>query len=522
MSTENKKKVSLKDVLIIVLVLALIAGLAFSFVSLNNARKDADAKAEALQQQLNKVFEQLDGKLDADENVSWDEIKAEIQKELGNITFPEGLDKAVIEEMIKDAIADIDFPKGITEKQVKDIVNAILANYDCGCDCLTKEELEQLIKDILEEKEDETTEATIATVTGRVELESAIIKPSVNTIILEADIVLDKPLVISKDVVIDMNGHKITTVAKVEHPDASTVAISEGCDVTFMDGKIVDVAEKVNGGLDFIRVFKGATLTLDNVTVSIKVTPEIYFNNTMDRWQSNSAEHNIIVIYSDAAVNLTDSDVTVVSPKVTNFSNYVRYRFSIVGVKFAQSSTNAKFVMDGGSFDIQITDPHAKKSTVDYTDNIYFVKADRNIATVPAASNTFEVKGNADITLGGPDEAGKIQTNNTLFWLGYGYYKGNTYYSGIKTITLAAGTNFNINGSSYTVKTASALDVKDICQEYGLGSAVIGIYDIEEIKYHFVCFNLGYGCTYEADLTLAEVAAQNKCPHCAGKLLLKD
>lgn len=627
MNETEKKSGNAKDIVIIVLVIALIVGLIFSFVSVGNVRKDADAKVNDLKAQLDSAIAQINGKLDEGSSITMEQVKDEIADAIADIQFPEHTDKATVSQLIADAIAKIKFPEsvnkdtvedliadaiagieieegisvetiqqliadaiaaiefpetlspeeiekivadavadleakledkiddcvtdaemkaaiaaaikklpagGLTEAQVKKIVNDILAKFEveCPCDHMTKEEIEDIVKDVIESMggneepevpvEPEIPESTVQ-VDAESSLDAALENEDVSDIVLENDITLTKPLIIGRDVTIDLNGYRLKTVANVEYPVASTMEILDGCKVAFKNGLILDVATKLDGGFDFIRVRKGAELNLDKVTVSITLSPEVKWNNTKDRWQTNSAEHRIIVIASGAAVNLNKSNVDVVSPKVQNINNYVRYRFAITGVYFARNAASSKFVMNGGSFSIKITDPNAANKLIDYTDVLTFIKSERVTNDVANATNTAEIKGNADITIGGPNSEGKVVTDNNFFWLGTGYLNGDTIGSGLKTITLAAGTNFNMNGFAYTVKSANVLDVESKLQSYGANGSILSIYDVTELKYHFVCTNLGYSCTYEADLTLAEVAEYTKCPHCGtGKLVLEE
>lgn len=693
-NTTAKKSFNVKDIAIVVLVIALIISLVCSLVSLGNARADANAKSEELQAQLNNLKDQLGGKLDAEDAVSWDKVKEEIQNGLEDvelpagvtkddvttaiteainaykgqditsdaiqsmidsaiakieiaggldteaveklikdaidkITHPEGLDKATVQKMIKDAIAGIQFPETLdqatveklindaiagikfpesvdratveqivkdaiagiqfpesvdratveqlikdaianiefpesidratveqlikeavdalraefdscvtkdemdaaiteaiknlpeilTEEQVKDIVNGILESFKCPCDHMTKEELEELIKDIIESMGGDVPSGVMYV--GNVhEWNFALSEANIVTVILTEDIVLDEVAVIDRGLVIDLNGKTVKAPTNVEYPNAMIFTVEEGSTLTIKNGTIVDNAARVNGGMDFIRIDDGATLNLDNVSIAITLTPYVYYNNTMDRWQTNSATHRIFVIGTEAVLNMNDSNVTVVSPKTQNVSKYVRYRFSIVGVHFAQNGQNAQFVMDGGSFSIQVTDPNAVKSTYDYTDTLYFVKAERVTDSTANATNTVTLKGDAKVTVGGPDEAGKLQTTNNLFYLGAGYSGGKTYYSGIKTVTVAPGVEFDLNGVLYSMNTTAKWDLESLCQALGSNFANNRFENIEEIKYHFVCSNKGYTCTHEADYTLAELPT--KCPVCGkGKLTIK-
>jgi len=693
-NTTAKKSFNVKDIAIVVLVIALIISLVCSLVSLGNARADANAKSEELQAQLNNLKDQLGGKLDAEDAVSWDKVKEEIQNGLEDvelpagvtkddvttaiteainaykgqditsdaiqsmidsaiakieiaggldteaveklikdaidkITHPEGLDKATVQKMIKDAIAGIQFPEtldqatveklindaiagikfpesvdratveqivkdaiagiqfpesvdratveqlikdaianiefpesidratveqlikeavdalraefdscvtkdemdaaiaeaiknlpeSLTEEQVKAIVNDILAGFKCECDHLTKEELEDLIKDIIESMGG-TVPADTVRVKDEIELTDALADLYVTTIIFDKAITLDEDIVVTKDVTIDLNGQTLKPSKDAGFPNPRILTVDKDTTLTIKNGKIVDNAANINGGEDFIKVGEGATLNLENVDIAINLTAKVFWNNTMDRWQTNSATHRVFVVGTNATLNLNDSNVTVVSPKTQNVSNYVRYRFSIVGVHFAQNGQNAQFVMDGGSFSIQVTDPNATKGTADYTDTLYFVKSERVTDTNANASNTVSLKGDAKVTIGGPDEAGKLQTTNNLFYLGAGYYNGKTYYSGIKTVSVAPGVEFDLNGVLYSMNNAANWDLESICQELGTNFANKRFDNIEEIKYHFVCTNKGYSCTHEADYTLAEVPS--KCPVCGkGTLVIK-
>ena len=250
----------------------------------------------------------------------------------------------------------------------------------------------------------------------------------------------------------------------------------------------------------------------------------------MDRWQSNSAEHHIITIGSDASVVFKDTNVVINVPAVVNFSSYTRNPFTVVAVYFARNSQNAEFVLDGGSFEIKVTDPNATSKI----DTIYFVKSDRRTDVAANATNKVEVKGNAVVTIGGLNSAGKLNSNNRLFYLGDGYNKGYTYYSGIKTYILSSEAQFNIDGIAYSLnfEGAKAWDLEAICQEFGLRSVDKAFYATTEIVYGFACTD----CEHEAEFTFAELqeyvqywgtkkvngVVLPKCDHCTyGGLELK-
>jgi len=355
-----------------------------------------------------------------------------------------------------------------------------------------------------------------ARVDNATDLRAALADPDITTIIFDANITLDDNLVISRDVTFDLNGKTIKPSANAGFPNPRIFTVDKDCTVTVKNGKIVDNAKEIDSGDDFIKVSEGATLNLDNVDVAITLTAMVYKNNTMNRWQTNSATHRIFVVGNGATLKLNGSDISVVSPKTQNFNNYVRYKFSIVGVHLTQNGQNTQFVMDGGSFSIQITDPNAVKSTADYTDTIYFVKSERVTNTNANASNTVTLKGNAMVTIGGPDEAGKIQTNNNLFYLGAGYSGGKTYYSGIKTVSVAPGVEVDLDGVLYSMNTVANWDLEYKCQALG-SSFANGYFDnVEEVRYHFVCSN----CGYSTDYTLSEVPA--KCPVCGKSSLVAE
>ena len=569
----GKKSVKAVDLVIIVAIVALVIGLVFAFVSLQNASAAANANNQQLLDQLNKLEEQLNGKQDSEDALSWETVLAELESRLDKIQFPEGVTKeeitAAINEAIKNykdqdltadavvkmieaAIAKIQIPEGVTKEEIADIINEAINGYkkdditaeqiqamikdaiagikhpESGltaeqveaiikdalakyeCDCLTKEEIEELIKDILANQGGVVEEETIVEVSDVDGFLSALEKPSVEAIILQENITLTETLVIDRDLVLDLNGHTIKAAKEIAYPNARILAVNDECVVTVKNGSLVDMANNIRGGMDYIRIGKNAVLNLENVDVNISITNYIYFNNTMDRWQSDSANHRIIVIGNGATANLLDSDVSVVSPKTQNFSNYVRVGFSIVGVHFAKDSSNAKLVMDNGSFNIKVTDPNAAITTTDYTDTLYFVKSERDTANVAKATNTVSLKGKPQITIGTVNTAGKLNTTNGLFQFGMGYTNGKMIGSGLKNISLSAGTTFNVNGYAYSVKAGASWDTEAKYQGFGIGNSQLAAYEVTEIKYHVVCSDKAFGCNHEADMTLAEIAAYTK------------
>ena len=156
------------------------------------------------------------------------------------------------------------------------------------------------------------------------------------------------------------------------------------------------------------------------------------------------------------------------------------------------------------------------------TDTIYFIKSDRKIETNAIASNTVELKGNANITIGGLSTKGQLNSTNGIFYLGDGYNSGSTYYSGIKTYTMGTNVVYNVDGMKYTLNTKAdkVWDLEAICQRFGLRSAEKAFYNNEEIEYHFVCTY----CGKDVYLTLEEVTSLPKitvsgvsyprCPEC--------
>ena len=330
------------------------------------------------------------------------------------------------------------------------------------------------------------------------ELKNALSNPNVNSITLVENITLNEVFIINRDVEIDLNGKTLKTAKTVEYPNASTLTINPNCVVTIKNGKIVDVATNMNSSWNYIYVSANATLNLEDTSVAISITPEVYRNNTMNRWQSNSAEHRIFVISNGGSVVLKDANINIVTPEVTNFSNYTRQPFTMVGVYFSRNSQNAEFIMDGGSFSITSTN----KVSTEATDTLYFVKSDR-VKDQYAATNKVEIKGNAEVTIGEPHVDGKLNSTNELFYLGTGYYNGKVYYSGIKTYTLSKDAKFNVGGVSYALNTEEdkVWDLEEICQEFGLKKAQKAFYNITEIEYHFVCTD----CNHEADFTLSKL-----------------
>ena len=283
----------------------------------------------------------------------------------------------------------------------------------------------------------------------------------------------------------------------------------------------------MNGNWNYIYVSANAKLNLENTTITISITPEVYRNSTMNRWQSNTAEHRIFIISNGASLKLKNSNIDITSPEVTNFSSYTRQSFTMVGVYFSRNSQNSEFIMDGGSFSIRSTN---KVSTTS-TDTLLFVKSDRAKEQY-AATNKVEIKGNAEVTIGEPHTNGKLNSTNGLFYLGAGYYNGTIYYSGIKTYTLSKDATFSVDGVLYSLNTNAdkTWDLEEICQDFGLKKSQKEFYNITEIEYHFVCSS----CQREAYYTLTKVkefgtktvngVALPKCQYCSlgGLELQKD
>ena len=504
-TAENMKKVfTVKNIIIMVVAVALIVCAICALVSANKARKEAEANADSLQGQLDDLKNQIGGKLDADDAIDADDIKDAID----GIEFPAGITAEEVANAIAEALKGIS--TGLTEEQIKDIVNGVLANYDGNCDHITQEELEQLIKDLIANQKPSAPAITV-NVSSLSDWKNAASRENVGTIVLSESINMTEAVEFDRDVVIDLNGNSLSA-PKAEYPNALGITATDNAEVVIKNGTFVAPKRNLNGGMDFFRVGDNAVLTLENVTITLNVTAEVEYNNTAKRWQSNSATHRIFVLGTGSTVNLINTNITVVSPKTSNVPDYVRYRFSIVGVHFGQNSTHSKFVMDGGSFTMQVTDPNAVKGNSDYTDSLYFIKSERDINYLTEASNSVELKGDAHIAIGAPDEAGKIQTTNNLFYLGAGYLNGKTYYSGIKTVSVGSGVEVELNGVNYSLNSDAQWDLEAKCQALGTGFANKNFDNAEEIKYHFSCSNNGYGCDYEADLTLSEVPA--KCPEC--------
>ena len=326
------------------------------------------------------------------------------------------------------------------------------------------------------------------------ELANAINNPTVGTIILGADVKLTEALDVTRDLVIDLNGKKLTPASGLKYPAALILSVAKDCELTIKDGTIVNNATKLNGGMDFIRVSNGAVLNLDNVNVAIIVTPEVTWNNTMNRWQMNSAEHHIITIASNATANLNNCNITVASAKAVNAPDYTR-NMTVVGVFFNKNSTGAKLVMNGGSFSMEVTEPLANKNT----DALHFIKAERVDAE---ATNTVEING-TKVSVGGPNVAGTINSTNYLFAAQYHWVSPNYVYSGVDTVKLN-GVSFTISGEIYTLKAAKTYVTKT--SEKILKALIKDDCNVEEIKYHFICTDRAFGCAYEADLTIKEIA----------------
>ena len=446
------------------------------------------------------------------------EIEKIVNDALADIEHPEaGPSIEEIEEMITDAITAAfgnavteDAMKAAIEKAVNEIFVSLREHY------VTKDELEEIVKDILAEQDAAKEKVEVSNLT---DLNTAISNPTVSEITFVENITLDVETVVDRDVVIDLNGYSLKAPKDLEYPASVMMTIGDDTEVTIKNGVFVDPTTNLNGGMDFFRVGENSVLTLENTSVAISVTAEVVFNDTLDRWQTNSATHRIFVLENNASVSLKDTDITVIAPKTVNFSSYARYNFNIIGIHFARNSTNAKFVMDGGSFTMQVTDPNASIGTYDYTDKLYFVKAERETGTLLAATNTLEIKGDAKVVVGGPNEDGELNSTNNLFYLGAGYNNGKTYYSGLKTFAVGADATIELNGVRYGMDADGAWELEKICQELGNGFANSHFDNAEEIEYHFACSNNGYGCTFEEDFTLAEVPA--KCPECGkGSLVL--
>ena len=325
---------------------------------------------------------------------------------------------------------------------------------------------------------------------------NAVNDPTIGTIVLSANVKLDETVNITRDVVLDLNGNKLTTLSTSVYPNACTLAVAKDCDVTIKNGTVVTNSTKLNGGMDFIRVSTNANLVLDNVVVAISVTPEVMWNNTMDRWQMNTAEHHIFTIASGATVTLNNSVIDVVAPVVNNFSTYTR-NMTVVGVYFVTNSNNAQFVMNGGSFTMKTTEPKATK----ITDTLHFMKADKIDSD---ATNTVEINGTAKIAIGAPNKAGTLNSTNYLYIAQLHWVSPNNYYSGVETVKIDAGVSFSINGKTYTLNATKSY-VTENADKTLLG-LIKGDCTVVEEKYHFVCSDRPFGCAYEVDLTLAELA----------------
>ena len=373
-----------------------------------------------------------------------------------------------------------------------------------------------------EYEEPEKPEQPENTVANLEQLKDALTNSDASNIKLGADIVLDEAFTIDRDVTIDLNGNKLTTVANVAYPTPSTLYVEKGYSLTITNGKIVDVATKLNGGFNFIYVAEGGKLNLENVELTLSISPDVYWNDTMDRWQSNSAEHRIFTIGNNASVVLKNTNVTINITEVLNMKSYTRNPFTVVAVYFVRNSQNSEFVINGGSFTIQITDPVAKAGT----DTIYFVKADRRTDVAEHATNTVAIKGDANVTIGGLTKAGELNSTNKLCYLGDGYNKGYTYYSGLAMFRVAGTATLNVDGLAYNLKGKECVwTIEHLCQDFGLRSVDKEFYNITEIVYSFACT----ACDHEAEFTLAELEEHvnywgtkkvngvvlPKCDHCS-------
>ena len=452
--------------------------------------------------------------------LSAEEVEKIVADALAKLEIPApGLSAEEVKKIVADAIAGIELPEaGLTAAEVEKIVADALAKIEIPAPGLSAEEVEKLIADAIE-KALADLKSTVE-IDDLVDWNEAIADPTVTEIVLNTNITLPETYTVEKDLTIDLNGNQLRAPANPEYPDSIMINVADEAEVTVKNGVFVDPYGNLNGGFDFFIVGENSVLNLENCSVAIDVTAEVIYNGTMGRWQTNSATHRIFVLDSNATVNLVDTDITVLAPKTSNINNYARYKFSVVGVHFARNSTNAKFVMDGGSFTMQVTDPNATKGTIDYTDTLYFVKSERVTGTLATASNVVELKGDAKVVIGEPNEEGELHTTNNLFYLGAGYYNGNTYYSGVKSFKVGAEVDIDLNGVCYSMNADAEWDLEGFCQQLGSSFANNRFDNVTEIEYHFHCSDYGYGCTFEADLTLSEIPT--KCPQCGkGHLVIQ-
>ena len=538
MKKTNKKGFTKVELIIVIVVIAvLIAALIPAYIGLANQKKMQEQTQQEIDQLTSKIEQMIKDAVDnikhpESSNVTAEQIEQMIKDALADVNFPEnsGLTAEDVEEIIAEALAGIE--SGVTEEQVKaaivEAIKALEGKY------LTKEEVIELIEKILAEqngKEDDEEVETKVVVDNLQDFSSAIANLDVESITLDANIVLEESFTIDRNVEIDLNGHTITPAKGLEYPNSVVLTVAKNTEVAIKGGTITNRKSPVDPDRDFIYVASGATLVLDNVNIAITVVPEVYWNNTRDLWQMDPAEHHIFTIGNGASLTLNNCDVTVLSPEYTNHPDYER-NMSIVGVYFNTNASNSEFVMNGGSFSILSTAPDSTKKT----DTFYFAMSDRVVESYANATNTIALNGDVEINVGTLNEKGELNSTNYLFWFGPGYFSGKTYYSGVKTVTMSTGTTFNIDGYSYSLNTGAekVWDVEGICQKFGTNKAQKEFYNAEEIKYHFTCTDSIVGCTYDAELTLGELAklvgtvkingvTYHRCPTCGkGGLQFND
>ena len=477
---------------------------------------DAGLTAEQIQQIIDDAIAGIEFPV-VQPGLSAEEVEKIIADAIAGIKFPEaGLTAEQIEKMITDAVEKAleGIEPGVTDEDMKNAIIEALGQLENKY--LTEEEIIAIIEKLLAIQESKTK---VDDLKG---FENALKDPTIAFITLTEDLVLDKVFNIDRDLTINLNGKKFVPAKGLEYPDALLLNVAKDCEVVVKGGTIVTPKVAIESDMDFFRVASGASLLLEDVTVAVTVIPEVFWNNTKDVWQMNTAEHHIFTVGKDASLTLNNCDITVIAPEFNNYPDYIR-NMSIVGVYFVTNASNSEFVMNGGSFTIVTTASDATTKT----DNLYFVKSERVIEQYAEATNTVVLAGDATVTIGEPNAIGVLNSTNYLYWFGIGYKSGKTYYSGVKTVTMSTEAVLNIDGFSYTLNTEEDMvwDVEGICQAFGTKKAQKASYNIEEIKYHFSCTDAVVGCTYEAELTLTELAelvttvkingvTYHRCPGC--------
>ncbi len=415
------------------------------------------------------------------------EMDAAIAAALQNVPST-GVTAAEVMAIVNNAIAGID--TGLSRYEVEQIIYGVLSNWDCDCDCGTTT---PPTPDQPDQPADTVEVETFE------ELQEALETPGVFTIRFKNNISVPQEVVetvtaAEKDVVIDLNGNTFKPANKAAYPNASIFEVAAGSSVVFENGTIVDTEPKVNGGMTFIRVKAGGSLELNNVDIVINVYPEVYWNDTMDRWQTNSAEHHVITLGTGSSAVLNDCNITVVSTEVPNVPSYTRRDFAVVGVFFAKDSENASFTMNGGSFTMQITEPQATTKT----DTLYFIKAEN---TDTDATNKVEING-AEITVGKPMYNGELNSTNYPY-IAQTHYDGGYLYSGVESIKINAGTVFSVNGKTYTQNETKTYNTENATKN--LIGFIKDDCTVAEIVYSFVCTDKAFGCTKTVEWTLEQV-----------------